>query len=590
MPNPSTYFAGKFSSKAAVACIVDTSLPTFAGIASVTPQNDGSFVVTWVAATSTKTPVRYEIYAAPGSISAAALFVTANRVVFAPGAVTSWRLFVLRDQVTFFNQGSTYTFGIRAVDSQNFVDTNVVVLTSVCGAINYGTVAAAVWDQLQAAHTLAGSFGLFLDALVSSRAPASTAVSNVDYTTARAAKIDNLDATISSRAPAATALSTVQWTNARAALLDFLDVAVSSRAPAATALSTAQWTNARAALLDFLDVAISTRAPASTALSTAQWTNARAALLDFLDVAISSRAPAATALSTAQWTNARAALLDFLDVAISSRLATAGYTAPDNVDIVAIKAQTDKFLFNGSNFVKADAEVTIDDANILAIKAKTDNLPADPASNTQVNTRLASSDSRLNNLDATISSREPSSDPRLAHLDADVSSRLPTSSYVAPDNADISAIKAKTDNLPSDPASNTQVNTRLASSDGRLNDLDAPISTRLPASSYVAPDNSDIVAIKAKTDQLTFAVDGVNAHTNNIPAVNVQAIVDGVLDEQTSLHTQAGSVGKAIAVGGTGGGGGGGGTVFRGRLISPERLTGQIQNPQRLRGVVIKDD
>lgn len=48
----------------------------------------------------------------------------------------------------------------------------------------------------------------------------------------------------------------------------------------------------------------------------------------------------------------------------------------------------------------------------------------------------------------------------------------------------VDAVKAKTDNLPSDPASNTQVNTRLA------------------ASSYTAPDNASVTAIKAKTDNL----------------------------------------------------------------------------------------
>lgn len=42
------------------------------------------------------------------------------------------------------------------------------------------------------------------------------------WTAARAAKVDNLDAAISTRAVAATALSTAQWTNARAAKLDNL--------------------------------------------------------------------------------------------------------------------------------------------------------------------------------------------------------------------------------------------------------------------------------------------------------------------------------------------------------------------------------
>lgn len=61
---------------------------------------------------------------------------------------------------------------------------------------------------------------------------------------------------------------------------------------------------------------------------------------------------------------------------------------------------------------------------------------------------------------------------------------LAGTSYTAPDNAGVAAIKAKTDNLPSDPASNTQVNTRLASG------------------SYTAPDNAGVAAVKAKTDNL----------------------------------------------------------------------------------------
>lgn len=41
-------------------------------------------------------------------------------------------------------------------------------------------------------------------------------------------------------------------------------------------------------------------------------------------------------------TSVRAAKLDNLDVTVGSRLATAGYTAPDNTDVVAIKVVTDK--------------------------------------------------------------------------------------------------------------------------------------------------------------------------------------------------------------------------------------------------------
>ena len=107
------------------------------------------------------------------------------------------------------------------------------------------------------------------------------------FTSERAAKIDNLDTTISSRAPASTALSKTVWTDTRAGSIDTIktntskiDANVSSRAPASTALSNATWTDDRAENLDNLDTTISSRAPASTALSNATWTNTRASHID----------------------------------------------------------------------------------------------------------------------------------------------------------------------------------------------------------------------------------------------------------------------------------------------------------------------
>ena len=75
-------------------------------------------------------------------------------------------------------------------------------------------------------------------------------------TSARADKLDNLDATIASRAAASTALSKLTWTDAKAV---YLDASIAGRAPAATALSSDTWTVAKAGRLDYLDQAISTR-------------------------------------------------------------------------------------------------------------------------------------------------------------------------------------------------------------------------------------------------------------------------------------------------------------------------------------------
>lgn len=112
----------------------------------------------------------------------------------------------------------------------------------------------------------------------------------------------------------------------------------------------------------------------------------------------------------AQYTTARAAKLDQLDVAVSTRLATAGYTAPDNADIVTILA------------------------DVVTLMAR---LPSDLLDEVVTSHNTANSVGKL-----------------LQFLDAAISSRLASSAYVGPDNADVAtiltdvvAIKAKTDLL-----------------------------------------------------------------------------------------------------------------------------------------------
>lgn len=145
------------------------------------------------------------------------------------------------------------------------------------------------------------------------------------------AKAAYLDDNISTKAPASTALSTATWTSARATNLDNVDATVSSRAPSSTALSTATWTAARALNLDNIDTTVSSRAAASTALSTATWTNTRAG---YLDTTISSRAAASTALSSNVWTSTRAGYIDNINTRLSScsvqRLATRTYVTSVN--------------------------------------------------------------------------------------------------------------------------------------------------------------------------------------------------------------------------------------------------------------------
>jgi hypothetical protein len=140
-----------------------------------------------------------------------------------------------------------------------------------------------------------------------------------------------------------------------------------------------------------------------------------------------------------------------MDAAISSRLASGGYTSP--MDAAAVRAAI--------GLATADL-----DTQLIAPKTLTNVYDA---------AKTAASQTSVNQIPTT---------PLLA------------SGYTEPDNAGIAAIKGQTDNLPNDPASNTQVNTRLAAAD------------------YLGPDNTDIADIKTQTDRLTFTGSLVNAHSD----------------------------------------------------------------------------
>lgn len=125
-------------------------------------------------------------------------------------------------------------------------------------------------------------------------------------------------------------------------------------------------------------------------------------------------------------------LVDNIDAAISSRLASGSYTAPDNTAIAAIQAKTDLLPASPANEATSAAiqaktdlipaspadEATSQAIGVIvtAIQAKTDLLPASPASETTVaavqtavaaipTNPLLTNDSRLNTLDALVSTR-----------------------------------------------------------------------------------------------------------------------------------------------------------------------------------------
>lgn len=144
--------------------------------------------------------------------------------------------------------------------------------------------------------------------------------------------------------------------------------------------------------------------------------------------------------------------------------------------------------------VPADLAGLATSANVTAaqtaIIAEVDAIPTNP---------LLTTDTRLNNLDAAISTRSTLTAPQvrtelateLGRLDVAVSTRLATASYVAPTTAPTAADNA------------AAVRTNLATELARI---DATVSSRLATTGYTAPANADIAAIKAKTDTLVNTV------------------------------------------------------------------------------------
>jgi hypothetical protein len=130
-------------------------------------------------------------------------------------------------------------------------------------------------------------------------------------------------------------------------------------------------------------------------------------------------------------------------------------------------------------------------SDISAIKAKTDALPSDPADQSLVEAAITALSIPTV---VQIRSELDSNSTKLANLDTTVSSRLAPSGTLA-----VVTTLTNAPTVPTAAAIATQVRTELATELARV---DVATSTRLATSGYTAPSNSDITAIKAKTDLL----------------------------------------------------------------------------------------
>lgn len=177
------------------------------------------------------------------------------------------------------------------------------------------------------------------------------------------------------------------------------------------------------------------------------------------------------------------------------------------------------------------------------------------------------------------------------NINAAISTRLATSGYTAPDNAGIAAIKFKTDNLPADPASESNVSavgsavltrqstaTALTQFNTLVSDIGA-ISSITPTEVADAVWDADLVdhdiagsfGANAQNPPLdpTQIADAVwdaelvdhdtagtfgNEVQSGVP-VDPAVIADAVWDAQTADHVEVGSMGLALGQASAGGGG-----------------------------------
>jgi len=179
---------------------------------------------------------------------------------------------------------------------------------------------------------------------------------------------------------------------------------------------------------------------------------------------------------------------DFMIIPANVFDALVGDTDKLHVDAVEISSSTDAADNVEANIGNLDHSVTTVDTVCDAIKAKTDNLPADPADDSDIDGQLATIAGHLTDIKGTGFAKDTHS---LTDVLADVTglngdamrgtdsaalASVCTAARLAELDganlpADIDAIKAKTDNLPADPADDSDIDGQLATIATHLTDI-----------------------------------------------------------------------------------------------------------------------
>lgn len=110
--------------------MADLTPPTFAGIATLTPNPNGSLTATWLAATDSSTPIRYRVYIQKDT--ATGLFSSSNRAVETEALTKD--IFQLKNG-SLLIQDATYYVGVRAVDAVGNESSNITYLSALSNGV-----------------------------------------------------------------------------------------------------------------------------------------------------------------------------------------------------------------------------------------------------------------------------------------------------------------------------------------------------------------------------------------------------------------------------------------------------------------------
>lgn len=395
----------------------------------------------------------------------------------------------------------------------------------------------ALTSALTTAGSVGKRIADFLDATISSRSTyggadtSGTTTLLGRLTSARATLLDNADVAVSTRLPTsgytAPPAATDNATAVRTELgteLARIDVATSTRLP----------TSSYSAPPSAASIAVATVDQSLSGHTTAGTVGGA------LNAAGSAGDPWSTMLPGSYASGTAGYIVgNRLDVVLSTRLPTSSYSAPPSAATIAAttvdlslsghttagtvgaalsaaSASGDPWTTAlpgsyGAGSAGAILAAAATQTTAAAIKAKTDNLPASPAAAADAASALTSAGytstraAKLDNLTGPVMLAASYTVPptttqikaqadqaladagvttaRTAHLDADISSRFAAGSYVAPDNATVSAIsalataiKAKTDGLPTDPADASDIAAAFAAVAGTLGTLTSALA------------------------------------------------------------------------------------------------------------------